>query len=150
MGKGRRKFLEARAEAVAPCILVLENAGFKLVRQEFDGYPAQPHAISLERMRSDEVDFVRIVFDKNGRGRFQVSSGTKRNIPPFEWVRSGDLVRWPSNVVAAKWWGGPWWHLQPVRRIESRSAKVAALLPQILTFLANGSVGPNVYQWPLH
>lgn len=150
MRKGKRSFLKAREDAIAPCIRVLEAVGFRLVRQGFDGYPAQSNAVSLERVRSDEVDFVSFVFDKNGRGRFQVSSGTKRNAPPFEWVRSGDLVRWPSNLVAAKWWGGPWWHLRPVRRIESRAAGVAKLLPQLLTFLADGSVGQNVYQWPLH
>jgi len=148
MRKEKGSFLKARADAIAPCIRVLETAGFKLVRLEFDGNPAQPHAVSLERAREGEVDFIRFVFDKNGRGRFQVLGGTKRSVQPFEWVRSGDLVRWPSNLVEAKWWGGPWWHLQPVKRIESRAAGVVKLLPQILAFLTDGSAGPNIYRWP--
>ena len=145
----RNQSLIAQIDAVAPCLEVLKAEGFKAVRQEFDGKSAQPNAISLERVRGDELDFVRIIFDKFGRGRFKVISGTRLSAPPYNWVRAGDLVRWSTDDDAAKWWGTSWWNLNKQQAVKAAAMKVARLLPQFLTFLSDGSVGRNVYQWPM-
>jgi hypothetical protein len=155
-GKGFRRWASTASEkhvaaleyAVASLVPHLESAGFLWTDRTFDCGGAPAHTINLEReVVQGRVDFVQLIFDKHHRARLQVLFGSKEKAPPHRWVRSGALVwKKESASVEYKWWGARWWHVDKDAALMNAVNAVAALLPQLLRFLADGMAGDNVWQ----
>lgn len=144
--------LQTRAnQLISTVVPQLEALGFEWVEEDLEGGRSQPNAISMERRtRKDEVDFVRIIFDKHRSSRFKVISGTKVSSPPHHWIKAGDLVRFQSELDRAKWWGPMWWHLDKAKVFDNALEKVGSLIPELTQFLSDGVRSPNIYEWPIN
>lgn len=140
----RAKTLE---HAVVSFVPQLESAGFRWVDKSFDCGIVPAHTINLERVFVlGRVDYVQFSFDKRQRARFQVLFGSKEKEPPHRWVRAGALV-WKkrSESVKYKWWGARWWHMNREMALVQAVNTVAALLPQVLQYLAEGVAAQNIW-----
>ena len=126
---------------------ILRDAGFEWIEKETDGGRAQVNSISLERHRSDNYfDYVIILFDKYRYPKFKICSGRKEKEPPFQFILAGDLVRYKSELDRAKWWAPRFWQLNKTNEFKKKVDKVSKFLPQLISFLDDGEVGPNIWK----
>ena len=87
----------------------IEAAGFKWVDIALHDreWTVNPYEIRLEREQGSVIDSIFILFDKYGSPMFQVGFSRRERSPPHDFVRSGDLVKRPSQRYC--FWGKPEW-----------------------------------------
>jgi hypothetical protein len=124
-----------------------EASGFQRVGIAL-GLPDQSvarNAVCLERKLGFEVDAVDIWFDKYDRARFQIGFSRRKQLPPNEFIRSGNFVAKPSQYYC--FWGKPillpsW--LWTEKMADTEVSYIADRLGQILTFFETELRSQNI------
>jgi len=125
----------------------LEGEGFCWVDNYFGGFeePVGGRDIRFERRGFEYIDSIDISFDKYNSPSFQMSFSRRAMVPPYEFLRAGNLVKRPKQYYYR--WGKRWfvplsmWHeSDSLSTVEAVCFKVS----QILDFLGNGRRGPNI------
>jgi hypothetical protein len=125
----------------------IERAGFQSVSTHFGhkDSPVQGGEIRFERASGDFVDCIDLFFDKYASPRFQVTFSRRSRADVGRFVRSGKLVKRPTQYYYE--WGKPrWlprllWSASQSRRVVER---VADGIDQVLQFLESGTRGPAI------
>lgn len=122
----------------------LAQAGFERVdiTLKDTAWPVSGRELEFERWRHSYVDSISYNFDKNGSPRFQVQASRRSAERPNAFIRSGNLVRRPSQYL--HFWGKRWWlplQLWSQRASVRTVAQVSQRVGQLVTFLELGDRG---------
>ena len=117
--------------------------GFEKVNREFDGQKKYSMALRFERIRNKELgEWIEVVFDKYGARRFYINLGVTELLHGHNHVKLGALVR--SQKQYQYWWGAKWYSLFRKRVWLKDITQVQNYIPQMVSFLREGSVGNNI------
>jgi hypothetical protein len=141
----KRRLADAVIAIVVP---VFEKAGFSSVKTDSYGRP-QVNEMAMERCNDDgTVDIVSILFNKYRKPYFDVQ--VLRLVPPdySHWAKNAHLVWMQDDDVRYKRWGPKWWQLDQAKAGKVVVERVRSLVPQLIDYLDDQKIGPNVRVWP--
>ncbi|MNM33707.1 hypothetical protein D3C81_443390 [compost metagenome] len=125
-----------------------EQNGFKQVGASAYGdteYLIEAKDICFSKINGEEINKIRVAFNKYDKPCFQITIYSNSLIPPHKSISHGALVRKKNQYVY--FWGKPWW-LPRVFWLKMMSdetiKKILLIAPQILKFLDDGEVGFNI------
>ena len=101
--------------------------------------------VRLERTRGSAIDSVDITFGKYGDPKFQIGFSRRELVAPNRFIRSGALVKRPSQSYY--FWGKPAWLPVGLWSREKSTKAVLDVVPrlaQVTDFLERGERGPNI------
>ncbi len=107
--------------------------------------PVEGSELRFERTLNGCIDVIYVFFDKYSSPRFQVSFSRRSVNDPEAIIRSGHLVRAPSERYHE--WGKPRWFpvaLWSEARAVGVAMEVAGYLDQVLRFLEVGETGSKI------
>jgi len=145
--KGDDDFQLIAAYAVNLLVPVMEKAGFKWVETSPDGFKTSHFMIDMERRTESGIECVTYNFDKYRKYKFSITCTVSESSSPFKRNVISRLVKYKSELDKASWWGASKLSLNKEKSFKKEVDKVATLLPQILNFLSNGEIGPNIYKF---
>jgi hypothetical protein len=129
---------------IVPPLLEAGFAWVDVALQQPD-WPVNAHEIRLERVGNSVVDSVDITFGKYGDPKFQIGFSRRESVAPNRFIRSGALVKHPSQRYY--FWGKPGWLpsvLWSFERATTGVLDVVPLLRQVIDFLDTGERGSNI------
>ncbi len=151
LSRGEKSDEELILYALDVMLPPLEDAGFEWVEIEHDGGKPLANSVTLERMNSPErIDSIEFLFDRGRQIKFAVSMRTRLKTPPHKWVRGGDLVANKRARGQQYWWKNHGFYFSRMRCFEHVVEKVRRALPQVLDYLNDGTVGPQIWDGEIH
>lgn len=143
--KGDEEYQLAISYALETLLPMIERAGFEWVNKTPDGHKNPSFYIEMARSTERGYECVSFNFNKHKKLNFAVAFTISD--PSAEYARTtiGGLVPRKSDDFNQHWWGAALLSLNKEKAFKKNVDKVAKLLPQIIDFLAAGTVGANIW-----
>lgn len=143
--KGDAEYQNAVSYALEALIPMIEEAGFEWMDKTPDGYKNPSFVIDM--VRSTERGYECISFNFNKYRKLKFDLGFTISDPSTDYIRTvlGQLVPKKRDDYYQHWWGATLLSLNKQKAFKKEVDKVAKILPQVIGFLTDGTLGENTW-----
>lgn len=143
--KGNEEYRNAVSYALETLLPMTEEAGFKWVEKTPDGFKIPSFYIDMSR--STKSGYERVSFNFNKYRKLKFAIAFTISDPSADYVRNviGGLAPRNKEDHVQHWWGVSLFDLNKQKTFKKDVDKVAKILPQVIGFLTDGTVGENIW-----